>query len=156
MAEARDVHEIMSLIIELANYEKLPLEVTLSEEQLLKDGFKNNPSFEAIVAEKDSILIGMAVYYYSYSTWKGRSIYLDDLIVKATYRLNGVGTVLMNQVIEVAKEQKVAKLHWQVLDWNEPAIKFYKKYNSQLHPTWFNCSLSKENIQAMSTVSKIV
>jgi GNAT superfamily N-acetyltransferase len=146
-ATKEDIPVLMALVKELAEFEKAPQEVLTSEEELLKDGFGEKPAFEAIVAELDGKVKGMAVYYFSYSTWKGRSMYIDDIVVFKEARGNGLGKALMDTLVEVAKEENVGKLHWQVLDWNEPAITFYKKYFASFDAEWVNVAVSRENLQ---------
>lgn len=156
VAQPKDVPSMMRLVRELADFEKLPQEVKLTETKMLEDGFGPQPAFHAIVAELDGNVIGMAVYYFSYSTWKGRSIYIDDIIVTETYRGNGVGKELMDEMVRIAIREQAGKLHWQVLDWNEPAIRFYRKYQPSFDGEWVNVALNATQLQAISTVSKIV
>jgi len=113
---------------------------------MLHDGFGENPCFYFFVAELDGKIIGTAIYYISYSTWRGKSLYLEDLIVNEKYRQKGVGKCLFDRLIEEAKKQKAHRFLWQVLDWNEPAINFYKKYNSIFENDWINCKLTKEQL----------
>src|ERR1051326_1677491 len=131
-ARKKDVPQILSLIKELAAYEKAPQEVKVSVKELLRDGFGKKKAYECFVAEIQSrkIITGIALYYIKYSTWKGRCIYLDDIIVTEKLRGQGIGKKLFEEVIKVAKKMKVRKLEWQVLNWNEPAINFYKKYST--------------------------
>lgn len=147
-AEKKDIPAIIELIKELAEYERAPNEVTITETQLEKDGFSENPFFEAFIAENDTDTLGMAFYYYSYSTWKGLCLYLDDIIVKNKFRGKGIGEVLFREVVKKAKEKNAKKLHWQVLDWNEPAINFYrKKVDAVLDGEWINCKLTEQQIK---------
>ena len=145
-ATESDIHAIMKLVHELAEFEREPDEVINTEEQMKVEGFGANPSFYAILAEVDGIVRGMLVYFYSYSTWKGKSIYIDDIIVNEEFRGLGIGRKLMEATIMVAKEEGVGKLHWQVLEWNEQAIKFYNKYSPEYDAEWINCSLNKEQM----------
>lgn len=142
-----DVPEILNLIRELALYERAPEEVTITEEDLERDGFGTNPIFEVILAYDHEQLLGMAFYYYSYSTWKGKCLYLEDIIVKEQYRGNKVGKTLFEAVIKKAKEVNAKRMHWQVLDWNEPAINFYQKYSAVLDSTWINGKLTESQIK---------
>jgi len=142
-----DVPEILDLIRELALYERAPEEVTITAEDLEKDGFGSNPIFEVILAFDNEQLLGMAFYYYSYSTWKGKCLYLEDIIVKEQFRGNKVGKTLFEAVIKKAKEVNAKRMHWQVLDWNEPAINFYKKYDTTLDNSWINGKLTEKQIQ---------
>ena len=140
-AVAEDVPEIMKLVRELAEYEKAPHEVSNTEERMLKEGFGKNPAFGCILAEKDGAIIGMSLYYYRYSTWKGRRLYLEDIVVYPEMRGVGAGKLLFERTIEIAKEENCSGMMWQVLDWNEPAINFYKKYNARFDGEWLNCHL---------------
>ncbi len=140
-AIASDIPSIMQLVHELAEYEKAPHEVSNTEERMLKEGFGENPAFGCILAEKEGMVIGMSLYYYRYSTWKGRRLYLEDIIVTQTERGGGAGKLLFDATIEIAKEQNCTGMMWQVLDWNAPAIDFYKKYNARFDSEWLNCHL---------------
>ena len=146
-ATKEDVPSMMKLVHELAEFEKQPNEVLNTEEQMLKEGFGSNPAFEALVATVDGTVVGMSAYYYSYSTWKGRSIYIDDIIVTESMRGKGIGRALIEATILEAKKAGVGKLHWQVLDWNEPAIRFYEKYQPSFDAEWINCAIGKEALQ---------
>ena len=143
-----DVEGALELIRELAEYEKAPDAVENTVERMRKDGFGDKPVFEFFVAEEAGEVVGLALYYYGYSTWKGRFLYLEDLIVTASYRGKGLGKQLFDAIIFKAKEEGVALVGWQVLDWNEPAIAFYKKLGASLHPEWINCRLYKNQIDA--------
>ena len=136
-AERRDVPMILELIKGLAEYEKAPNEVINTVEGLERDLF-DKKICEAFVAEINDQIIGFALFYTSYSTWKGPCIYLEDIYVLPEHRRSGAGSVLFDAVVEVAKERKVARMDWQVLDWNDPAIKFYKKKNALLDDEWLN------------------
>ena len=145
-ATAKDVPTIMKLVRELAEFEKAPNEVVNTEAIMIEQGFGLNPAFHAIVAEIGGNVIGMSVFYYSYSTWKGKSIYIDDIIINEAFRGKGIGSKLMEATILKAKQENVGKLHWQVLKWNEAAIKFYQKYETVFDTEWVNCSISRENL----------
>ncbi len=132
-----DEKAIFFLIQELALYEKAPEQVTNSSAQLKIDLFETAVC-EAIVAEIDKEIIGFALYYTSYSTWKGLSLYLEDFYVKANHRKCGVGTLLFDKVVALAKEKKVKRLDWQVLEWNKLAIDFYEKKGAELSNEWTN------------------
>ena len=145
-----DVPAILGLIKELAEYEKEPeaVEVTLSE--LEEDGFGPNPIYNAFVAETEGKVVGMALYYTKYSTWKGKAIYLDDIVVNEKYRRSGIGGKLFAEVLKVCKNMGVRKIDWQVLHWNEPAIEFYKKYNTVFSKEWINCTLYKNELKSLN------
>lgn len=142
-----DVSVAFQLIKELAKFENAPDAVENTVEKMIEDGFGDKPVFEFFVAEEGEKIVGLALYYYSYSTWKGRFLYLEDLIVTEAYRGKGLGKKLFDAIIFKAREEKVALVGWQVLDWNEPAIDFYKKLGASLHPEWVNCRLYKEQIE---------
>ncbi|MEQ9187255.1 MAG: GNAT family N-acetyltransferase [Cryomorphaceae bacterium] len=133
-----DVPVLLRLIKELALYEKAPEEVIVTEQQLFADGFGPHPYYHLIVAELNSEIIGIAVYYFAYSTWKGKYLYLEDFVIAESHRANGYGKQLFDAVVKVAKEEKVKRMGWQVLDWNQPAIEFYKRYGADLSDEWLN------------------
>jgi GNAT superfamily N-acetyltransferase len=143
-----DVPATFRLIKELALYEKAPDQVTITLKELEEDGFGANPIYGLFVAEIDAEIVGIALYYEKYSTWQGRCIYLEDIVVSETHRGKGIGHQLFQAVIGVSKERNAARMEWQVLDWNEPAINFYKKYNANLDGEWLNGKLTREQIQA--------
>ena len=141
-AEKKDCKRILELIKELANYEKAPNEVTVTIDHFINSGFGANPVWWGFVAEIDNSIVGFALYYIRYSTWKGQRMYLEDFIVTESARKNGIGTLLFNRLIEEAKEKKLNAIVWQVLQWNEPAINFYKKYNASFDGEWYNASIN--------------
>lgn len=141
-AVKEDCSTMMELIKELALYEKAPQEVTVSFEHFIESGFGPNPVWWAFVAEQEGKVIGFALYYIRYSTWKGQRLYLEDLLVTEALRGKGIGSLLFDRLIEECRLKKYSGMVWQVLDWNEPAINFYKKYNANLDPEWVNGSLS--------------
>ncbi len=136
-----DCPRLLELIYELAVYEKAPQEVTVSLAHFSESGFGANPVWWGFVAEVDGIVVGMALYYVRYSTWKGQRMYLEDILVTESMRGNKIGSKLMEQLIIEAKEKNFTGMNWQVLEWNEPAIHFYKKYNTSFDPEWVNCSI---------------
>ncbi|MEH3114260.1 GNAT family N-acetyltransferase [Pedobacter terrae] len=147
-ATAEDCPRILELINELAVYERAPDEVTVTLDQFIDAGFGKNPVWKAYVAEVDHTIVGFALYYTRYSTWKGCRLYLEDFIVTEEFRGKGLGKILFEKVIEEAKTGNYSGMVWQVLDWNEPAINFYHKYKAQLESGWINASLSTEQIKA--------
>lgn len=137
-----DLPRAFELIQELAEYEKAPHEVNNTIARMEADGFGENPIFKFIVAEQDGSIQGMSLYYWRYSTWKGRRLYLEDLIVTADKRGTGIGQKLFDETINIAKAGNATGMMWQVLDWNEPAINFYKQYGASLDEGWLNCHLN--------------
>jgi GNAT superfamily N-acetyltransferase len=142
LANESDVNAIFDLIKDLAIFEKAEFELINTPEQLFKDGFKDSPSFFCIIAEDNQSIVGMSFLYVRYSTWKGRVLYLEDLIVKESFRNKGIGTQLMNATIEFAKSNNYKRIQWQVLNWNTDAIRFYKKFNAQFDYEWINVHLN--------------
>jgi GNAT superfamily N-acetyltransferase len=143
-AAREDCPRILELVKELAVYEKAPDEVTVTPEHFAESGFGSNPVWWAFVAELDGIIQGFALYYIRYSTWKGQRLYLEDLIVTEALRGKGIGLQLFEQLVETAKEKNLSAIVWQVLEWNEPAINFYKKLNAKFDAEWVNCSVEVE------------
>ena len=141
-AVRKDCVRMMELIQELAIYEKAPDEVTVSLKHFEESGFGANPVWWAFVAEAQGVVVGMALYYVRYSTWKGQRMYLEDLLVTEEMRGKKIGSLLFDALIQEAKDKKFVGMNWQVLDWNEPAINFYKKYNASFDPEWLNCAIS--------------
>ncbi len=141
-AVAADCPKMMDLIHELAHFEKAPQEVTVSTEEFIDAGFGKSPVWGAFVAEIDHTIVGIALYYIRYSTWKGRRLYLEDLIVTESYRGKGIGRLLLDKTIAYARTKNYSGMMWQVLDWNEPAIKFYEKYQAHFDGEWINVNLN--------------
>lgn len=142
-ALASDCERMMELVKELAIFEKAPNEVTVTLEHFIEAGFGKNPIWCALVAvdEWNDLIIGISLYYMRYSTWKGTRLYLEDLIVTESFRGKGAGKLLFDATVEEARRLGVSGMMWQVLDWNQPAIDFYKKYGSDISSEWLNCSL---------------
>lgn len=141
-AVKEDCSRLLELIHELALYEKAPQEVTVTLEHFVESGFGAKPVWWCFVAETAGVIQGFALYYIRYSTWKGRAMYLEDIIVTEAMRGKGAGRLLFDRLIEEAKEKKFTRIIWQVLEWNEPAINFYKKYETNFDPEWINCTLN--------------
>ena len=135
-ATKNDMPSLLQLIQELATFEKEPDAVVVTVDDLVRDGFSENPLFQCFVAEVDGEIIGMALYYYRYSTWKGKTIHLEDLIVKENKRGTGAGFALYKEIIKQGKAENVRRIEWNVLDWNTPAIDFYEKSGAKVLGDW--------------------
>ena len=144
-----DIEQALSLIKELAIYEKAPDEVEVTPNEMRAWGFGSNKIFDFFVAEENDVIIGMALYYFKYSTWKGKCLFLEDIIVTESQRGKGIGKLLFDKIIEVSKETKVRRMEWQVLDWNTPAINFYKKYAATLDGEWINGKLTNAQLEKL-------
>ena len=141
-----DIPAVLGLVRELAVYEKAANEVEVTVAEMLEAGFGDTALFECIVAEVNNAIVGIAITYYKYSTWKGKCLFLEDIIVTESYRRLGIGELLFKRVITVAKEKKVRRLEWQVLEWNLPAINFYKKHKAMFDGEWINCKLTSKEL----------
>lgn len=144
-----DCDGVLALIKELATYEKAPNEVTLTLEQLQLDGFGAKPKYQLFVADYQGDIVGIALYYFKYSTWKGECLYLEDLVVKEAWRRQKIGKALFEAVANEAKRLQVPRFEWQVLEWNAPAIAFYEKYEAHLDTEWINCKLTGDQLQRL-------
>lgn len=136
-----DLPQVLDLIKELAEYEHGLDQVSNTVERMEVDGFGPDPVYKLIVAEANDKIVGISIYYYRYSTWKGKRLYLEDIVVTTSLRGKGIGKLLFDRVIEIAQSTGCTGMMWQVLDWNEPAINFYKKYNTNFDAEWVNCNL---------------
>lgn len=145
-----DIDQVYELIKELAVYEKAANEVDISPENLYEDAFGENAIAEIFVAERNGDVVGAAIIYEKYSTWKGRSMHLEDLIVKEEHRGKGIGKEFFEFLIKLAAERNYGRMEWQVLDWNEPAIEFYKKYESKFLEEWLDCRLDRNDLMRLS------
>jgi len=141
-AVKEDCPRLLELVHELALFEKAPEEVTVSLEHFTESGFGSKQVWWAFVAEVNGFVQGFALYYTRFSTWKGQRMYLEDLLVTAEMRGKGLGKMLFDRLIEEGKEKGYNGMVWQVLDWNEPAIAFYNKYNANIESEWLNCSFN--------------
>ena len=136
-AGPKDMPQVLELIKELATFEKEPNAVVVTAEDLVKDGFGTNPLFTCFVAEVNGVIEGMALIYYRYSTWKGRTVHLEDLVVRQEMRGTGLGSALYKKVIDYSREQGVKRTEWVVLDWNTPAIEFYERSGATVLKDWY-------------------
>ncbi|HEV7329945.1 MAG TPA: GNAT family N-acetyltransferase [Flavisolibacter sp.] len=141
-AVREDCSRILELVRELAVYEKAPDEVTVTLEHFEESGFGEKPVWWAFVAEQDGRVEGFALYYIRFSTWKGQRMYLEDFLVTEKLRGQGIGKLLFDKLIVEAKEKGFNGIVWQVLEWNKPAINFYKKYNAAFDAEWVNCAIA--------------
>lgn len=144
-----DLPRVLELIKELAEYEKAPHEVINTVEQLEKDGFGPNPIYGFFVAENEKGIVGLSLFYWRYSTWKGKRLWLEDIIVTQSERGAGIGKKLFDRTLQHTLDENCSGMMWQVLDWNEPAINFYKKYGSTISAEWHNCTLEESQIRSL-------
>lgn len=142
-----DLAQVLTLIKELATYEKALHEVTNTVTLMERDGFGGNPLFGFFVAEEERTILGISLYYYRYSTWNGKRLYLEDIVVTQTHRGKGIGHMLFEETMRYSLQSECTGMQWQVLDWNESAINFYKKYQSRLDNEWINCHLEASQIR---------
>ncbi len=142
-AVASDCQRMLELVKELALFEKAPDAVTVTLEHFIETGFGKNPVWQALVATDSSdTIVGISLWYLRYSTWKGLMLYLEDLVVTESCRGKGIGKLLFESTVKEARRLGVCGMMWQVLDWNRPAIEFYKKYGAEISSEWLNCVLS--------------
>ena len=146
-ATAKDMQYVLELIKELASFEKEASAVEVTTDDLVRDGFGAEKLFHCFVAEANSKIVGMALIYSRYSTWKGPIIHLEDLVVSESMRGNGLGTALLNEVVKYCAKQGVKRISWEVLDWNEPAITFYEKKGAKVLRDWDVVHLDENGIQ---------
>ena len=144
--EKKDLPGVLALIHELAEFEQAPDAVTNTVADMERDGFGDHPVFRFHVAESEGRIIGIAVYFVKYSTWKGKGFYLDDIVVTEKFRSRGIGKKLFDEFVKEAKKENAKQLHWQVLDWNKKAIKFYERLNARIEPEWWDCKMDEEGI----------
>ena len=144
----QDMPDVLALITELAVFEKEPDAVVISVEDLVRDGFSENPLFHTFVAEVNEEIIGVALYYYRFSTWKGKTIHLEDLIVKENNRGTGAGFALYSEIIKQGKKDNVRRIEWNVLDWNTPAIDFYEKSGAKVLADWRVVHMDENGMEA--------
>lgn len=153
--EKKDLPGVLKLVKELAEYERAPHEVTNTVERMEREGFGPNPVYGFFVAEREDIIVGLSLYYYRYSTWKGKRLYLEDIIVTEAERGKGIGKLLFDKTLEKTVEDNCTGMTWQVLEWNESAFNFYKKYGAKRDGEWVNCSLEENEIKEIISAGKI-
>ena len=149
-AKKEDMKSVHELITELAIFEKEPNAVEIRVEDLIRDGFSKNPQFRVFVAEEDQKIIGMALFYERYSTWKGKALHLEDLIVTQSKRNLGVGKALYTELMNYAQEHNYQRVAWEVLDWNQGAIHFYKQTGAQVYDEWRIVHMNKEGLHTFT------
>ncbi|RUT68233.1 GNAT family N-acetyltransferase [Flavobacterium cupreum] len=143
-----DMESVLGLIQELAIFEKEPDAVVITTDDLVRDGFGENPLFHVFVAEVEEEIVGIALYYYRYSTWKGKTIHLEDLIVKDKMRGTGLGSALYSEIMKQGKKDNVRRIEWNVLDWNTPAVKFYENSGAKILEEWRVVQMSEAGINS--------
>ncbi|GAA4972728.1 GNAT family N-acetyltransferase [Algibacter aquimarinus] len=146
-AEKKDMLHVHKLIKQLAEFEKEGDAVEITVNDLENDGFRKNPQFECFVAETNNQIEGIALVYFRYSTWKGKVLHLEDLIVNKAMRGTGIGTALLDEVIKYGNDIGVKRINWEVLDWNEPAITFYEKKGAHVKRDWNVVHLNEQGIK---------
>lgn len=146
-ATPNDMPQVLDLIRELAVFEKEPDAVVITADDLVRDGFGDHPLFHCYVAEIDQRIVGIALYYYRYSTWKGKTLHLEDLIVQESYRGTGIGHQLYKEIIHQGQRDQVRRIEWAVLDWNTPAIDFYTKTGAKVLSEWCVAQMDEEAIE---------
>jgi len=150
-----DLPAVLELIKELADYENALNQVSITLEELENDGFGEHPWYWFLIAEKDNDIIGLSFYWIRYSTWKGKFLFLEDFVIKKEYRNQGIGSKLFEETIKVCQKLNLNGMIWQVLDWNMPAINFYKKYNADISKNWLSGKLTKKQIDEISCVENV-
>jgi GNAT superfamily N-acetyltransferase len=144
-----DLPRVLELVKELAEYERAPQEVINTVELMEQDGFGANPIYGFFVAENENGIVGLSLYYWRYSTWKGKRLYLEDIIVTEKERGKQIGKLLFERTMQHTLDENCSGMMWQVLDWNEPAINFYKKYDAIIQHEWMNCTLEHAQIKSL-------
>ena len=154
-ATPADIPLVHALIRALAEYEREPHSVKITEEQLLRDGFGPNPYYECLIAEKDGAGAGFALYFPIYSTWQGPSLHLEDLFVRPEFRGQGIGKALLKEVAGEAVKKGCARLQWDVLNWNQPAIDFYHSIGAIMMHEWRGMRMTRDAIKALTGSTEV-
>ena len=153
-AEAKDISLIVQFIRELAEYEKAPEQAVATEEDIRRDGFSANPKFRVVIAEWGGQAAGFALFFYNYSTWLGRAgLYLEDLFVRPEFRRKGIGKALLTYLANKAVEEGCGRFEWQVLDWNTPAVEFYRSLGAQVMEEWSTMRVSGEPLKILASLA---
>ena len=147
----KDLPSVLRLIKELADYENSLEKVKITLEDLENDGFGDHPYYSFLVAENENEIIGLSFYFIRYSTWKGKSLFLEDFVISKKYRKKGIGSLLFEETMSICKNLNLNGMTWQVLDWNDSAISFYKKYNADISKKWLNGILTRRQIEKIKS-----
>tara|TARA_R110002020_G_scaffold303939_4_gene519639 strand:+ start:10901 stop:11389 length:489 start_codon:yes stop_codon:yes gene_type:complete len=156
IAEANDMASVLRLIKELAEFENEPDAVEVTVDDLISYGTGNNPDFTCFIAENNQEIVGIALLYFRFSTWKGKTVHLEDLIVKKEKRGEGIGLALYSEVIKYAHKQGVRRVEWVVLDWNETAIKFYENSGASILKDWHTVQMDAEGMRTFLQGRKLI
>ena len=151
--EKEDLKEVLSMITELAKFERAEDQVQTTLTQLEEDGFGDNKAFEFLIVKKEDVYCGFALYYSGYSTWKGATLYLEDFMIREKFRNQGLGSLLFKEIVNIAIKNKVKRLDWQVLEWNKSAINFYNKQKASLENQWLNGRLYEKDLKEINNES---
>lgn len=154
IGEKQDLSRVLELVKELAEFERAPHEVINTVALMEQDGFGAKPIFGFFVAENENGIVGLSLYYWRYSTWKGKRLYLEDIIVTEKERGKQIGKHLFERTMRHALDEECSGMMWQVLDWNEPAINFYKKYGADVQQEWMNCTLERAQLETFFNKQK--
>ena len=150
IGKKEDLPHVLELVKELAAYEKAAHEVINTVALMEEDGFGKNPIFGFFVAETNDAIVGISLYYWRYSTWKGKRLYLEDIVVTESQRGGGIGKLLFDRTLQHALDENCSGMMWQVLDWNEPAIKFYEKLGGRVLREWLTVRITGEDLERLA------
>lgn len=154
-AEAKDIPLIVQFIRELADYEKAVEQAVVTEDDIQRDGFSAYPKFRVVIAEWDGKPAGFVLFFYNYSTWLGRAgLYLEDLFVRPEFRGRGIGKALLTHLARTAVEEGCGRFEWQVLDWNTPAVEFYKSLGARVMDEWSTMRVAGEPLKILASLAK--
>jgi GNAT superfamily N-acetyltransferase len=154
-ATPADIPLIQQFIRDLAEYEREPEAAVATQEDLLRDGFGPDPKYRCVIAEWSGEPAGFAFFFYNYSTWQGKpGLYLEDLFVKPSFRGKGIGKALLLHLAQIAVSENCGRFQWQVLDWNTPAIDFYKSLGAEMMSTWLTMRVSGDNLRKLAQLAE--